>query len=231
MSNSSRDRMGLTRAQMAWRAAQDIDDGAYVNLGIGIPEQVANYIPDGRTVIYHTENGIMGFGVAPPPGEEDPELINAGKKPITLEPGASFFHQADSFAMIRGGHLDMCFLGALQVAQNGDLANWSTGAANAVPAVGGAMDLVAGVKRVHVLTEHTTRDGTSKLVDACTYPLTAKTVVQRIYTNLAVVDAGADGFVVQELAPGVTREMVIVMTDAALQFSDNLGEISATKFR
>ena len=230
MSGSSANRIGLTRAQMAWRAAQDIADGAYVNLGIGIPEQVANYIPDGRTVIYHTENGIMGFGVAPPLGEEDPELINAGKKPITLEPGASFFHQADSFAMIRGGHLDMCFLGALQVAENGDLANWSTGAPNAVPAVGGAMDLVAGVKRVHVLTEHTTRDGAPKLLDSCTYPLTAKTVVKRIYTNLAVVDAGEEGFVVQELAPGVDRKMVVEMTGAALQFSDNLGVISAPEF-
>jgi 3-oxoadipate CoA-transferase beta subunit len=230
MNTDTMKRVGLTRGQMAWRAAQDIGDGAYVNLGIGIPEQVANYIPDGRTVIYHTENGIMGFGVAPPSGEEDPELINAGKKPITLEPGASFFHQADSFAMIRGGHLDMCFLGALQVAQNGDLANWSTGTRSAVPAVGGAMDLVAGVKRVHVLTEHTTRDGAPKLVETCTYPLTAKTVVKRIYTNLAVVDAGDDGFVVQELAPGVTRKAVAEMTGASLKFSDDLKKITAPKF-
>lgn len=207
---------GISRDAMARRAARDIPDGAVVNLGIGIPELVAGHVPAGREVIYHTENGILGFGPPPPPGAEDPELINAGKKPVTLLPGAAFFHHADSFAMIRGGHIDICILGAMQVAANGDLANWSTGAADAVPAVGGAMDLVAGVRKVFVITEHVTRDGAPKLLDACTYPLTGAGVVHRIFTNLAVIDVTPAGFLLREHAPDVSVETIRALTGAPL---------------
>jgi len=200
----SMDQKGWSRQQMAQRAALDIPDGAYVNLGIGIPEMVAQYVPEGREVIYHTENGLLGMGPTPPGEEEDPELINAGKKPVTTLPGAAFFHHADSFAMIRGQHIDVCVLGAMQVSEQGDLANWSTGEPDAIPAVGGAMDLVAGVKTIYVITQHCTRDGQSKLVDSCTYPLTGKAVVSRIYTDLAVIDVVAGGFKIVELAPGIT---------------------------
>ncbi len=157
---------GWNREQMAARAAQDIPDHSYVNLGIGIPELVAKFVPEGRELVYHTENGLLGMGPAPAPGNEDPELINAGKRPVTLLPGAAFFHHADSFAMIRGGHIDVCVLGAMQVSATGDLANWSTGKPGAIPAVGGAMDLVAGVKTIFVLTQHTTTHGEPKLVGA-----------------------------------------------------------------
>ncbi|MBT8337571.1 MAG: 3-oxoacid CoA-transferase, partial [Gemmatimonadetes bacterium] len=163
-------KIGLSREEMARRLAQDIPDGAYVNLGIGIPELAAGFVPDGREVVYHTENGLLGMGPAPAPGRGEPELINAGKKQVTIVPGAAFFHHADSFAMIRGGHLDLSVLGALQVAENGDLANWSTGEPGAIPAVGGAMDLVNGVGSVYVLTRHCTRTGEPKLVERCTYP-------------------------------------------------------------
>ena len=200
--------LGWTREAMAKRAALDIEDGSYVNLGIGIPEMVAQFIPEGRQVIYHTENGLLGMGPEPAEDERDPELINAGKKPVTAIPGAAFFHHADSFVMIRGGHIDLCVLGAMQVSRTGDLANWSTGAKDAIPAVGGAMDLVAGVKRIHVVTSHTTRKGEPKIVDSCTYPLTGKSVEDRIYTNLAVIDVGPDGLVCTELAPGVDFETV-----------------------
>lgn len=200
---------------MAQRCALDIPDGAYVNLGIGIPERVAAFVPEGREVIYHTENGLLGMGPPPePPG--DPELINAGKKQVTAKPGAAYFHHADSFAMIRGGHLDVCVLGALQVARSGDLANWSTGAPGAIPAVGGAMDLVAGVKTVYVITQHTTRDGEPKLVESCTFPLTGLGVVDRIYTDLAVIDIVDEGFQVVELSPGVSFEYVQERTGADL---------------
>ncbi|MCP4289813.1 MAG: 3-oxoacid CoA-transferase subunit B, partial [Gammaproteobacteria bacterium] len=200
--------VGWSREEMAQRAAFDIPNGAYVNLGIGIPEKVVQYIPEGREVIYHTENGLLGMGNTPAPGYEDPELINAGKKLVTAIPGASFFHHADSFAMIRGGHIDICVLGAMQVAENGDLANWSTGAPDAIPAVGGAMDLVAGVKTIYVITQHCTKMGESKLVESCTYPLTGQAVVSRIYTDLAVVDVTPNGFEVIELAPNVDFEYV-----------------------
>jgi len=200
--------VGLTRSEMAARAALDIPDGAYVNLGIGIPEMVAGYVPEGREVIYHTENGLLGMGPSPEEGTGDPELINAGKRQVTAIDGASFFHHADSFVMIRGGHIDLCVLGALQVAQNGDLANWSTGGPDAIPAVGGAMDLVAGVKTIHVITQHTTRAGEPKLVGACTYPLTSPGVVDRIYTDLAVIDVVDDAFQVVELSPGVNFDYV-----------------------
>ena len=227
MSESQSDRMGLTRGQMAWRAAQDISDGSYVNLGIGIPEMVASFVPPGREVVYHTENGVLGFGPPPEPGEEVRELINAGKKPITLKPGASFFHHADSFAMIRGGHIDVCILGAMQVAQNGDLANWSTGAKGAVPAVGGAMDLVAGARQVLVITDHVTSKGEPKLFERCSFPLTGRAVVKRVYTNLAVIDVTAQGFVLREIAAGVDREQVRALTAAPLIVDDSCRVIEA----
>ena len=208
--------VGWSREEMAARAAHDIPDGSYVNLGIGIPELVAKFVPEGRVFIYHTENGLLGMGPPPAPGEEDPELINAGKKAVTMVPGASFFHHADSFAMIRGGHIDVCVLGAMQVAANGDLANWSTGAPKAIPAVGGAMDLVQGVETIFVITKHVTKSGEPKLIEACTYPLTGQGVVSRIYTDLAVIDVTPAGFKLLERAPGVTEEEVRQKTGAPL---------------
>lgn len=216
MSAESTQAVGWSREEMAARAANDIPDGSYVNLGIGIPELVAKCVPEGRVFIYHTENGLLGMGPPPAPGEEDPELINAGKKVVTSIPGASFFHHADSFAMIRGGHIDVCVLGAMQVAANGDLANWSTGEPGAIPAVGGAMDLVAGVKTIFVITRHVTKTGEPKLVEKCTYPLTGRGVVSRIYTDLAVVDVTPEGLRLLELAPGVTEEEVRQKTGAPL---------------
>jgi 3-oxoadipate CoA-transferase beta subunit len=209
------DTIGLSRDEMAERAALDIPDGSYVNLGIGIPELVAAHVPEGREFIYHTENGLLGMGPSPE-DEGDPELINAGKRRVTAIAGASFFHHADSFVMIRGGHIDLCVLGALQVSQEGDLANWSTGAPDAIPAVGGAMDLVAGVGTIYVITQHTTRDGEPKLVDSCTYPLTGPGVVDRIYTELAVIDVTPEGFRVVELSPGIDFEYVQERTGAEL---------------
>ena len=213
---------GWTREQMAELVAQDIPDGSYVNLGIGMPELVAAFIPEGREVVYHVENGLLGMGRNPEPGEEDPELINAGKKPVTAIAGAAYFHHADSFTMIRGGHIDVCVLGAMQVAANGDLANWSTGAADAIPAVGGAMDLVAGVKTIYVITKHVTKTGEPKIVTECTYPLTGKGVVDRITTDLAVIDVTTDGLVVRRLAPGVTFDEVQAHTGAPLIAGDDL---------
>lgn len=215
---------GWTREQMAQRAALDIANGAYVNLGIGIPELVAKYVPEGREVIYHTENGLLGMGPAPEPGRGDPELINAGKKQVTAITGAAFFHHADSFVMIRGGHIDLCVLGAMQVAQNGDLANWSTGAPDAIPAVGGAMDLVAGVKTIHVITQHTTKTGAPKLVESCSFPLTGPGVVDRIYSDLAVINIGPEGFHLMELAPGVTFDYVQERTGANLVPAEDMAQ-------
>lgn len=206
MSSSEAKARGWTREQMAARVAVDIPDGSFVNLGIGMPEMVAHFVPEGRELIYQVENGLLGMGPDPEPGEAHPELVNAGKKPVTAIPGAAFFHHADSFTMIRGGHIDVCVLGAMQVAANGDLANWSTGEKDAIPAVGGAMDLVAGVRTVYVLTRHTTKAGEPKLLERCTYPLTGKACVDRIYTDLAVIDVTDAGFVAAELAPGVTLE-------------------------
>ena len=209
---------------MARLVALDIPDGAYVNLGVGIPELVAQFVPADREVIYHTENGLLGMGPAPAAGAGDPELINAGKKPVTAIPGAAYFHHGDSFAMIRGGHIDVCVLGAMQVAENGDLANWSTGANDAAPAVGGAMDLVAGVKTIYVITQHTTKEGEPKIVRECSYPLTGKAVVDRIYTDLAVIDVTADGLAVRDLAPGVSFEYVQERTGAVLIAPGALGK-------
>ncbi len=183
----------LNREQMAARVARDIPEGAYVNLGIGMPTLVANHLPQGREVILHSENGVLGMGPAPAPGEEDPDLINAGKQPVTLLPGGCFFHHADSFAMMRGGHVDICVMGAFQVSATGDLANWHSGAPDAIPAVGGAMDLAIGAKQVFVMMEHLTKDGKSKLVKQCTYPLTGIACVSRVYTDLAVIDITARG--------------------------------------
>jgi 3-oxoadipate CoA-transferase beta subunit len=213
---TSAEAVGLSRDEMAIRVALDIPDGSYVNLGIGIPELVAAHVPEGREFIYHTENGLLGMGPSPETGGGDPELINAGKRRVTAVAGASFFHHADSFVMIRGGHIDLCVLGALQVARNGDLANWSTGEANSIPAVGGAMDLVAGVETIYVVTQHTTRDGEPKLVESCTYPLTGPGVVDRIYTNLAVIDVTPDGFRLAELSPGIDFDYVQERTGAEL---------------
>ncbi len=208
--------IGWTREEMAGRLALDIPGGSYVNLGIGIPELVAKFVPAGRTLIYHTENGLLGMGPSPAPGKGDPELINAGKRQVTAIPGAAFFHHADSFAMIRGGHIDLSVLGAMQVSCNGDLANWSTGEPDAIPAVGGAMDLVAGVRSVFVITQHCTKEGEPKLVERCTYPLTGHGVVNRVYTELAVIDVTPDGFAIVEFGPGVDEAYVRARTGAPL---------------
>ena len=210
--------MPWSRAQMAARLARDIPEGWYVNLGIGIPTMVADHVPLEREVIFHSENGVLGIGPAPDPAERDPWLINAGKQHVTLRPGGSYCHHADSFAMIRGGHLDLCVLGAFEVAENGDIANWATSENDTAPAVGGAMDLAAGAKRLWVIMEHTTKDGQPKLVRRCGYPLTALGAVRRVYTNLAVIDVGADGFAVRDMAPGVTREALQAATGAALRW-------------
>ncbi len=210
-------KIGWDKGEMAQKAAFDIPNGSYVNLGIGMPELVAGFVPEGREVIYHTENGLLGMGPSPKEGKENPELINAGKRCITAIPGASFFHHADSFTMIRGGHIDICVLGAFQVSQEGDLANWSTGKPGSIPAVGGAMDLVAGVKTIFVVTRHVTKKGVPKIVKNCTFPLTGKAVVDRIYTDLAVMDVTEKGLFVKELGPNVTFEYLQEHTDAKLQ--------------
>jgi 3-oxoadipate CoA-transferase beta subunit len=205
-----------TREQMAARVARDIPEGAYVNLGIGLPTLVANFLPRDREVILHSENGILGMGPAPRVGEEDYDLINAGKQPVTLLPGGCFFHHADSFAMMRGGHLDICVLGAFQVAANGDLANWHTGEPDAIPAVGGAMDLAIGARQTWVMMEHTTKRGESKLVPKCTYPLTGLACVSRVYTDLAVIDLTAEGARVREIAEGLTFDELQRLTAVSL---------------
>jgi 3-oxoadipate CoA-transferase beta subunit len=207
----------MTRDQMAARVARDIHEGAYVNLGIGLPTMVANHLPAEREVFLHSENGLLGMGPAPAPGEEDEDLINAGKQPVTLLKGGAYFHHADSFAMMRGGHLDICVLGAFQVSATGDLANWHTGAEGAIPAVGGAMDLAIGAKQVFVMMEHQTRQGDSKLVARCSYPLTGVGCVSRIYTDLAVIDVSADGLVVREMVEGLSFEELQTISGVALR--------------
>jgi len=193
-----------TRDEMARRVARDIHDGAIVNLGIGLPTLVANHIPADREVILHSENGVIGMGPAPAPGDEDYDLINAGKQPVSLLPGGAFFHHAESFAMMRGGHLDICVLGAFQVAANGDLANWHIGTPDAIPAVGGAMDLAIGAKRTFVMMEHRTKAGQSKIVPACSYPLTGVACVSRIYTDLAVIDITPAGLKLVDKVEGLS---------------------------
>jgi len=214
----------LSNAQIAWRAAQGIEDGAYVNLGIGFPEMVAQFQPEGREAIFHTENGVLDFGPAPAKGAEDWDCINAGKKPITIRPGTSFFHHADSFVMVRGGHLDVAILGAYEVAQTGDLANWSIGKGG-VPAVGGSMDLVQSARRVEVLTEHVTRKGAPKLVEACSLPLTGVGCVTRIYTSLAVIDIVDGRFVLREKLPALSFEDLQAVTGAKLHRDGPVGDL------
>jgi len=211
--------IGWSREEMAQRCAQDITDGSYVNLGIGIPEKVAQYVPAGREVIYHTENGLLGMGDTPSDEDLDPDLINAGKKPVSAIDGAAYFHHGDSFAMIRGNHIDVCVLGAMQVSQKGDLANWSTGAVDAIPAVGGAMDLVAGVKTIYIITQHTTKTGAAKILPECTFPLTGQGVVSRIYTDLCVIEVTKKGLTLIELAPGVSFDYVQSRTAVNLEHS------------
>ena len=205
------------RDQMAARVAADIHEGSVVNLGIGLPTLVANHLPDGAEIILHSENGVIGLGPAPAPGEEDYDLINAGKQPVTLLAGGSYFHHADSFAMMRGGHLDICVLGAFQVSATGDLANWHTGAPDAIPAVGGAMDLAIGAKKTWVMMELLTKTGDSKLVQACTYPLTGIACVSRIYSDLAVIDLGPDGASVIEVVEGLSFEQLQALTPVSLR--------------
>ena len=205
-----------SRDQIAARIANDIPDGAYVNLGIGAPTLVANHLPEGREIVLHSENGILGMGPAPGPGEGHPDLINAGKQPVTQLTGAAFFHHADSFAMMRGGHLDICVLGAFQVAANGDLANWSTGEPGAVPAVGGAMDLASGARQVFVMMDHRTKSGEAKIVERCTYPLTGVGCVSRVYTDLAVIDVTPEGLVVRDWVEGLSFDALCEATGAPL---------------
>ncbi len=205
----------LDRHGIAARIARDIPEGWYVNLGIGVPTLVAEHVSPEREVVFHSENGVLGVGPSPR-GAVDPWLINAGKQPVTLRPGGSFVHHADSFAIIRGGHLDLCVLGAFEVAENGDIANWATTNNDAAAAVGGAMDLAAGARRLWVAMEHTTKDGSPRLVARCSYPLTAPGAVRRVYTNLAVLDVTPRGFVVLEMVRGLGFEQLQARTGARL---------------
>lgn len=207
----------LSRDAMAARVARDIPEGAYVNLGIGLPTLVGNHLPHDREIFLHSENGILGMGPAPAAGAEDWDLINAGKQPVTLLTGGAYFHHADSFAMMRGGHLDICVLGAFQVSASGDLANWHTGAPEAIPAVGGAMDLAIGARSTFVMMEHVTKSGEPKIVRQCTYPLTGIGCVKRIYTDLAVIDVTPEGLSVIEWVEGLTFEALRDLTDAPLR--------------
>ncbi len=210
----------LSREQMAARVARDIPEGAYVNLGIGLPTTVANFLPADKEILLQSENGLLGMGPAPAPGQEDPDLINAGKQPVTLLTGGCYFHHADSFAMMRGGHLDICVLGAFQVSAHGDLANWSTGASDAIPAVGGAMDLAIGAKQVFVMMDLFTKQGESKLVAECSYPLTGLRCVSRVYTDVAVFDLGADGATVLEMVEGMDIEQLRELTGLPLALAE-----------
>ena len=209
----------LDRKQIAARLARDIPDGAYVNLGIGLPTLVADYLPKDREIVLHSENGVLGIGPRPAPGAEDEDLINAGKEPVTMLKGGAFFHHADSFGMIRGRHLDFCVLGAFQVSAAGDLANWHTGAPDAIPAVGGAMDLAAGAKQVLVMMEHLTKEGQSKLVERCSYPLTGARCVNRVYTDLAVIDIKPDGLhLVEIVAEGLSFDELQRLNGVPLKY-------------
>jgi 3-oxoadipate CoA-transferase beta subunit len=206
----------LTRDQLAQRVARDIPEGAYVNLGIGLPTRIANYLPADKEIFLHSENGLLGMGPAPVAGEEDPELINAGKEQVTLLPGGCFFHQGDSFDMMRGGHLDICVMGDYQVSVGGDLANWSTGAQDAIPAVGGAMDLAIGARKVYVMMDYLTKKGECKLVKQCSYPLTGLGCVSRLYTDMAVIDITPQGPLVVECCPGLSFDSLQALTPVRL---------------
>lgn len=208
--------LALNRDAIAERLARDIPEGWYVNLGIGMPTKVADFVPPDREVLFHSENGVLGLGPAPQPGSEDPWLINAGKQFVTLRDGGSYFHQAESFGLIRGGHLDLCVLGAFEVADNGDFANWSTNQPNVAPGVGGAMDLAVGARRIWIIMDHTTKAGEPRLVKHCRYPLTARGVVSRVYTNLAVIDVTPDGFCLIDSPAGLSFAEIQAVTDAPL---------------
>lgn len=217
----------LTRNQMAWRAAQDVEDGTVVNLGLGMPVLVSDYLPEGRDVFFQSENGVIGVGPAAKPDAEDPDLVDAGSRKITLRPGASIVDSAASFAMIRGGHIDVTILGAFEVASNGDLANWDMRIPNKGPLVGGAMDLAVGAKSVRVIMEHNTRKGEPRLLDACRLPVTALECVKRIYTDLAVVDVEPSGFVVREIIEGVTPEDLRARTESELLIPSDVAVLRA----
>jgi 3-oxoadipate CoA-transferase beta subunit len=219
--------MPLNRRQIAWRAAQDLNDGAYVNLGIGLPTLVADLLPDGREIVLQSENGVLGVGPAPGANEIDLDLVNAGKQPVTLLTGGSYVHHTDSFLMIRGQHLDLALLGAFEVAENGDLANWTTDDPKFPPGVGGAMDLAVGAKEIRVLLEHTTRSGEPRLRKQCEYPLTASNVVKRIYTDLAVIDVTDTGFVVREMVEDIDFATLQDKTEAKLHKAADLKPLKA----
>jgi 3-oxoadipate CoA-transferase beta subunit len=219
--------MPLNRRQIAWRAAQDLKDGAYVNLGIGLPTLVADFIPTDREIVLHSENGVLGVGPAPSDNEVDWDLINAGKQPITLVTGGSYVHHTDSFLMIRGGHLDLALLGAFEVSEKGDLANWTTDDPGFPPGVGGAMDLAVGAKEIRVLVEHTTKGGAPRIRRRCQYPLTAAAVVRRIYTDLAVIDVTADGLIVRELVEDIALPALQARTEAAVHPAPDLKALRA----
>jgi len=223
----TREARPLTRKQIAWRAAQDIADGSYVNLGIGLPTLVADFIPADREIVFHSENGILGLGKAPAPGETDPDLINAGKGAASLLPGGSFFHHTDAFLMIRGGHVDLSLMGAFEVSAEGDLSNWTTNDPHFAPGVGGAMDLAAGAREVRVLLEHTTKEGAPRLRRRCAYPLTAPRCVRRIYTNLAVLDVTAQGLSVCEMIEGMTLGDLQALTEPPISLANDWRPLQA----
>jgi 3-oxoadipate CoA-transferase beta subunit len=228
MSSASNHFTPFGRTELARRVAQDIQDGWYVNLGIGIPLLVSDYIPDGRRVMFHSENGLIGMGPKPAPEDLDPWMVNAGKQHVTIQPGGALVHHADSFALIRGGHLDLCVLGAYQVSGRGDLANWTTDDVSVAPGVGGAMDLVVGAQRVWIITEHTTKSGELKLVEHCTYPLTAVGAVTRVYSSLAIIDVDRNaGMTVREMAPGLSFDELQAKSGVELHRSSELASPSA----
>ncbi len=217
----------LTREQMAWRAAQDLPDGSYVNLGVGIPTLIPRHIPAGREVIIHSENGVLGLGPKPGSGEEDPDLIDAGRGLATLVVGGVYMHHSDSFIMVRGGHLDVSLMGAFEVSEQGDLANWTTEDPGFPPAVGGAMDLAIGARQIRIVMEHTSKNGEPRIRRRCTLPLTAARVVRRIYTNLAVIDVTPQGLIVRELVPDMDLAALQSRTEAALSLAPDCRSLSA----
>lgn len=216
----------LSRAGIAARLAQDIQDGWHVNLGIGMPELVADYLPEGREILLHSENGILGMGPTPAPEDVDETLINAGKKPVTAIPGAAYFDHAWSFGIVRGGHLDLCVLGGYQVAPNGDLANWAQDENDPLPAIGGAMDLAAGAQRIFVMMTHTAKNGAHKLLETCTFPLTGSGIVTQVHTDLCVISVADGRFTVTDMIPGLSREDLQSRTGAPLHFADRIADLT-----